>query len=123
MRAAYVLNGPNLGRLGRRQPEVYGHTTHADLAAHLVEYGRGVGLEVEVRQTDYEGRYIEWLHEAADAGVSCVLNAGAWTHYSYTEIERHAPESTPAARCVNARSYPLSPHPTMMPAALADRTL
>ena len=90
MRAAYVLNGPNLGRLGRRQPEVYGHTTHADLAAHLVEYGRGVGLEVEVRQTDYEGRYIEWLHEAADAGVSCVLNAGAWTHYSYAVADAAA---------------------------------
>lgn len=79
----FVLNGPNLGRLGKRQPEVYGHGTHADLVARLVEHGRGLGLDVEVRQTEYEGRYIEWLHEAADGGIPCVLNAGAWTHYSY----------------------------------------
>lgn len=77
-----VLNGPNLGRLGRREPEVYGHVTHDDLAAHLVDVGAGLGLQVEVRQTEHEGTYVEWLHEAADAGCWAVLNAGAWTHYS-----------------------------------------
>lgn len=79
----FVLNGANLGRLGTRQPEVYGGTTYADLAAHLVETGRGMGLEVEVRQSDSEAELIGWLHEAADEGVPVVLNAGAWTHYSY----------------------------------------
>ncbi|MGA4508362.1 type II 3-dehydroquinate dehydratase [Propionibacteriaceae bacterium G1746] len=78
-----VLNGPNLGRLGRREPDVYGHTTHADLAAHLVETGTGLGLAVEVRQTDAEAEMIGWLHEAADLGCWVVLNAGAWTHYSH----------------------------------------
>ncbi len=78
-----VLNGPNLGRLGHRQPEVYGATTHAELAEHLVEVGRGVGLQVEVRQTDHEGELIGWLHEAADLGADVVLNAGAWSHYSH----------------------------------------
>ncbi|CAI9407487.1 type II 3-dehydroquinate dehydratase [Aestuariimicrobium sp. T2.26MG-19.2B] len=77
-----VLNGPNLGRLGRRQPEIYGATTHAELADHLVETGRGLGLVVEVRQTDAEHEMIGWLHEAADASIPVVINAGAWTHYS-----------------------------------------
>lgn len=77
-----VLNGPNLGRLGRREPQVYGHATHDDLARHLVEVGGGLGLAVEVRQSDDEATYIGWLHEAADAGCWAVLNAGAWTHYS-----------------------------------------
>lgn len=78
-----VLNGVNLGRLGQRQPEVYGATTHAELAAHLVETGAGLGLDVEVRQTDHEGVMVEWLHEAATSGAAVVINPGAWSHYSY----------------------------------------
>jgi len=78
-----VLNGPNLGRLGTRQPEVYGGTTYAMLAEHLVGTGRGLGLDVEVRQTEHEGEMVGWLHEAADTGARVVINAGAWTHYSY----------------------------------------
>jgi 3-dehydroquinate dehydratase-2 len=66
-----VLNGPNLGRLGRRQPEIYGSTTHAELADLCVGWGRELGLEVEVRQTNHEGVMLDWL------------NAAAWTHYSY----------------------------------------
>ena len=77
-----VLNGPNLGRLGRREPEIYGSTTHDDLAELCRTAGMGLGLDVEVRQTDHEGVMIEWLHEAADDGVPVVLNAAAWTHYS-----------------------------------------
>ena len=70
MRKVFVLNGPNLGRLGTRQPEVYGATTHAQLAEHLVGTGRGMGLDVEVRQTDHEGEMIGWLHEAASTGAA-----------------------------------------------------
>ncbi|GAA1389418.1 type II 3-dehydroquinate dehydratase [Luteococcus peritonei] len=77
-----VLNGVNLGRLGKRQPEVYGSTTHAELAEHLVQTGRGLGLEVEVRQTDSEAEMVGWLHEAADEQLPVVLNPAAWTHYS-----------------------------------------
>ena len=77
-----VLNGPNLGRLGTREPDVYGAVTHAQLAEHLVGTGAGLGLSVEVRQTDSEGDMIGWLHEAADADVPVVLNPAAWTHYS-----------------------------------------
>ncbi|GAA4899138.1 type II 3-dehydroquinate dehydratase [Tessaracoccus lubricantis] len=90
MRKVLVLNGPNLGRLGTRQPEIYGGVTYAGLAGHLVETGRGMGLDVDVRQTEHEGQMIEWLHEAADGGVPVVLNAGAWTHYSYAVADAAA---------------------------------
>jgi 3-dehydroquinate dehydratase-2 len=77
-----VLNGPNLGRLGTREPDVYGRTTYADLVSLCEETGRELGVEVEVRQTDFEGEMLGWLHEAADAGHPVVLNPAAWTHYS-----------------------------------------
>ncbi|HEX3779258.1 MAG TPA: type II 3-dehydroquinate dehydratase [Pseudonocardiaceae bacterium] len=78
----FVLNGPNLGRLGKREPAVYGSTTHAELAELCVRTGKELGIEVEVRQTDHEGELLGWLHEAADHGIAVVLNAGAWTHTS-----------------------------------------
>ncbi len=77
-----VLNGVNLGRLGKREPHIYGSVTHSELAEHLVGTGKGLGLDVEVRQTDHEGELVSWLHEAADAGTPVVLNPAAWTHYS-----------------------------------------
>jgi 3-dehydroquinate dehydratase II len=77
-----VLNGPNLGRLGAREPLIYGNDTHADLVRLCQATGRELGIEVEVRQTDHEGEMLGWLHRAADDGVPVVLNAGAWTHYS-----------------------------------------
>ncbi|MGA4669482.1 type II 3-dehydroquinate dehydratase [Propionibacteriaceae bacterium Y1923] len=82
MTTVLVLNGPNLGRLGTREPDVYGHTTFADLSEHLLDTGRSLGLDVQVRQTDHEGEMVGWLHEAADLGCWVVLNAAAWTHYS-----------------------------------------
>jgi 3-dehydroquinate dehydratase-2 len=78
-----VLNGPNLGRLGSREPEVYGSETHDDLVRACTAEGKVLGLAVEVRQTDSEAELIGWLHEAADAGVPVVLNPAAFTHYSY----------------------------------------
>ncbi|HEY3632449.1 MAG TPA: type II 3-dehydroquinate dehydratase [Jatrophihabitantaceae bacterium] len=82
MTRVLVLNGPNLGRLGSREPTIYGDTTHAELAALCVKGGAELGLEVEVRQTDHEGELLGWLHGAADDGTPVVLNAGAWTHTS-----------------------------------------
>jgi 3-dehydroquinate dehydratase II len=79
----YVLNGPNLGRLGTRQPEVYGHTTYADLVRLCEETAAELGLRVDVRQTDAEHEMLGWLHAAADEAADVVLNPGAWTHYSY----------------------------------------
>jgi 3-dehydroquinate dehydratase-2 len=81
-REVLVLNGPNLGRLGTREPAVYGSTTHADLVALCERTGVELGLAVTVRQTDHEGELLGWLHEAADAGTPVVLNAAAWTHTS-----------------------------------------
>ncbi len=77
-----VLNGPNLGRLGVREPDVYGTATYDDLVARCGEVAKETGLEVEVRQTDTESEMIGWLHDAADSGASVILNAGAWTHTS-----------------------------------------
>ena len=79
----FVLNGPNLGRLGTRQTDIYGLTTYADLAEGCVRIGKELGLEVEVRQTDAEPEMIAWLHQAADDATPVVLNPGAWSHYSY----------------------------------------
>ncbi|HEU4513946.1 MAG TPA: type II 3-dehydroquinate dehydratase [Nocardioidaceae bacterium] len=77
-----VLNGPNLGRLGRRQPEIYGTTTYTELVSLCEEWGRDLGLDVEVRQTNHEGEMLDWLNDAADTSTPVVLNAAAWTHYS-----------------------------------------
>jgi 3-dehydroquinate dehydratase-2 len=78
-----VLNGPNLGRLGAREPEVYGSATYDDLIAHCTAAGAELGLDVEVRQTDDEAELVAWLHEAADTGTPVVLNPAAFTHYAY----------------------------------------
>lgn len=77
-----VLSGPNLGRLGRRQPEVYGRLSYADLVERLVQRGVALGLDVDARQTDSEAEMIGWLHAAADHDVPVVINPGAWTHYN-----------------------------------------
>ncbi len=94
-RRVLVLNGPNLGRLGRRQPEIYGTTTHAELARACVTWGDELGLDVEVRQTNHEGSLLDWLGEAADDAVPVVLNAAAWTHYSYALHDACAMLSAP----------------------------
>ena len=90
-----VLNGPNLGRLGRRQPEVYGHTSYADLVGLCEQWGRELGLEVEVRQTNHEGDLLDWLNTAADEETPVVLNAAAWTHYSYALLDACAQLTAP----------------------------
>ena len=78
-----VLNGPNLGRLGVREPEVYGSATFGDLVAAAGSWGGELGLEVEVRQTDDESEIVGWLHEAVDTRSHVVINPAAFTHYSY----------------------------------------
>jgi 3-dehydroquinate dehydratase-2 len=78
-----VLNGPNLGRLGSREPDVYGSTTFAGLVERCRKTAAELGLEADVRQTDDEAELVHWLHEAADAGTPVVLNPAAFTHYSY----------------------------------------
>ncbi len=83
MTRVYVLNGPNLGRLGTRQVDVYGVTSYADLVSLCEETGRELGLDVVARQTDAEHEMLGWLHAAADEEAPVVLNPGAWSHYNY----------------------------------------
>jgi 3-dehydroquinate dehydratase-2 len=90
-----VLNGPNLSRLGSREPDVYGTTSYADLAAACVNAGRELGLDVDVRQTDDEATLIGWLHEAADGAIPVVLNPAAFTHYSYAVRDAIAMRTAP----------------------------
>jgi 3-dehydroquinate dehydratase II len=95
MREVLVLNGPNLGRLGSREPDVYGTATLDDLAETCRAAGRQLGLHVEVRQTDDEAELLGWVHEAADARVPVVLNPAAFTHYSYALRDALAMRTAP----------------------------
>lgn len=83
MRKVYVLNGPNLGRLGSREPDIYGSTDWAGLVSSVEKRATELGLVADVRQTDSEAVLIGWLHEAVDQGVDVVINPAAFTHYSY----------------------------------------
>ena len=79
----YVLNGPNLNLLGTREPEIYGTTTLDDIAGMLEDRARELGLAIDMRQTNYEGTLVDWLHEAQAEGARAVLlNAAAYTHTS-----------------------------------------
>jgi 3-dehydroquinate dehydratase-2 len=80
--AIVVLNGPNLDRLGTREPDVYGTMTYADLEKLCHAVAEECGVDVDVRQTADEATMIGWLHEAADSGAGVVINAAAWTHTS-----------------------------------------
>lgn len=87
MTTVLVLNGPNLSRLGSREPDVYGGGTLDDLKAQLEGAASGLSTEtdltIDLRQTDDEATLIGWLHEAVDASMPVILNPAAFTHYSY----------------------------------------
>ena len=78
-----VLSGPNLGRLGSREPEIYGSETLADIATAVTREGDSLGLAVDFRQSNDEAELIGWINEAVDRRVPVVLNPAAFTHYSY----------------------------------------
>ena len=82
MSTVLVLNGPNLGRLGSREPDVYGSADLDDLRALLTD-AAAEGVTVDLRQTDDEAELIHWLYEAVDARTDVILNPAAFTHYSY----------------------------------------
>ena len=87
MTTVFVLNGPNLGRLGSREPDVYGGGTLVDLQAELEAHAHtlpnAASITLDFRQTDSETELISWLHEAVDAGAPVIMNPAAFTHYSY----------------------------------------
>ena len=95
MQAVLVLNGPNLGRLGVREPDVYGAVDFEGLTELCRDTGRELGLHVEVRQTDDEAELIAWVHEAADGRLPVVLNPAAFTHYSYALRDALAMRTAP----------------------------
>jgi 3-dehydroquinate dehydratase II len=78
-----VMHGVNLSELGRRDPEVYGHTSYAQLERRIGEFGRELGLELRFFQTNHEGEFVERLHRLDGLADGIVLNPGAWTHYSW----------------------------------------
>lgn len=78
-----VINGPNLDRLGTREPEIYGSTTYLELEQDLTSLADELGFDVEIRQSASEAEIIAWLHEAADSSTPVVMNPAAFTHYSY----------------------------------------
>ncbi len=87
-RLVYVLNGPNLNLLGKRQPEIYGRETLDDIAAALHRRAGELGLEIDVRQSNHEGYLVDWLHEAAATGAKAVIvNPGAYTHTSIALLD------------------------------------
>ena len=77
-----VLNGPNLDRLGKRQPEIYGSTTLGDVEKQLLRRAEALGVELELRQSNHEGDLIDWVHEAADERWAVIINPGGFTHTS-----------------------------------------
>ena len=77
-----VFNGANLGRLGLREPEVYGSTTYEQLVDVVERTARELQQEVQVRQTDDEGELLRWIHAASDSGDAVVINPGGWSHTS-----------------------------------------
>jgi 3-dehydroquinate dehydratase II len=78
-----VLNGVNLNMLGRRDPNVYGGASLEELESRIYAWGLDLGMSVQCRQTNSEGEYVKWCHDALDAFDGLVVNPGAWTHYSY----------------------------------------
>jgi 3-dehydroquinate dehydratase-2 len=95
MRTVLVLNGPNLARLGSREPDVYGTATLDDVQAACAATAADLGLAVDFRQTDDESQLIAWVHEAADGKVPVVLNPAAFTHYSYALRDALAMRTAP----------------------------
>jgi len=78
-----VLNGVNLDVLGRRDPKIYGGVSLGDLETRIYEWASQLGCHVRCRQTNNEGEYVGWCHDALDWADAVIANPGAWTHYSY----------------------------------------
>lgn len=83
MQRVLVLNGPNLGRLGSREPEIYGSLDFAALSKSVLDKANELNLDAQIRQTDSESEMIAWVHEAVDSKSHVIMNPAAFTHYSY----------------------------------------
>jgi 3-dehydroquinate dehydratase-2 len=83
MKTVVVLNGPNLQRLGTREPDIYGSMTYGELEAKLTDFGSSLSLDLEIHQSDSEAELIGFIHDAADRKLDLIINPAAFTHYSY----------------------------------------
>ena len=86
-RLVYVLNGPNLNLLGKRQPHIYGHTTLADVEAECRGLAGTLGLEIRFHQSNAEAQLIDWIHEARETAGGIVINPAAYTHTSVALLD------------------------------------
>ena len=124
MTLVLVLNGPNLGRLGSREPEVYGTSSLAGIADSCRAVGKELGLEIDFRQTDDEAELVHWVHQAADDRTPVVLNPAAFTHYSYALRDALAQRTAPLieVHLSNPAARETFRH-TSVVAAVADGTI
>jgi 3-dehydroquinate dehydratase II len=95
VRTVFVLNGPNLNLLGRRDPALYGTATLADVEQMCSDEGDRLGLQVQCRQSNHEGVLIDWVHEAFETGAAVVGNFGAYTHTSIALMDALAVVTAP----------------------------
>jgi 3-dehydroquinate dehydratase-2 len=100
MKSVLVLNGPNLQRLGSREPEIYGTLDYPALVSTLEKAASELGVSVKVRQSDSESELISWLHEATDNGLDIIFNPAAFTHYSYAIADACKIHTTSGAKLV-----------------------
>ena len=100
MKTLLVLNGPNLQRLGSREPEIYGSLDYPALVRALETTASDLGVSVTVRQSDSESELISWLHDATDSGVDIVFNPAAFTHYSYALADACKIHTTSGAKLI-----------------------
>ena len=96
MSSVLILNGPNLNLLGTRQPDVYGHTTLADVEAMCMDHGKKIGMDVAFHQSNHEGVLIDHIHAARGTHDGIILNAGAYTHTSIALMDAIASVEIPA---------------------------
>lgn len=117
----FILNGPNLNRLGRREPEIYGTLTLADIERRCRERAHALGLTIEFRQSNHEGVLVDWIQEAADEGSAIIINSAAYTHTSVALHDALRATDIPVIEVhlsnVHARE-PFRSHSYISPAAL-----
>jgi 3-dehydroquinate dehydratase-2 len=99
LKPIFILNGPNLDRLGVREPHIYGALSLDAIRAACEDQAKGSGFELSFRQTAHEGEMIAWLHEAHDKASAVVLNAGAWTHSSIAILDAIKSIAVPVIEC------------------------
>ncbi|OUD08821.1 type II 3-dehydroquinate dehydratase [Marivivens niveibacter] len=83
----YIMNGPNLNLLGKRQPEIYGHDTLEDVEKNCAEIAKENGFDVKMLQSNYEGQIVDWIHQAREEAAAIIINPAAFTHYSIAILD------------------------------------